>query len=95
MKWNVSQLSVHRPHYADINTGLEMDVRKLEFVDGSFDVVIDKGMPLQPFPYVFKLNSVGTMDAMLAYKGDVWVSSLNSIMRFTLINQYRTHQHLS
>lgn len=34
----------------------EMDVRNLEFDDDSFDVAIDKG----------------TMDAMLAVKGDVW-----------------------
>ncbi|TFK74971.1 S-adenosyl-L-methionine-dependent methyltransferase [Pluteus cervinus] len=35
---------------------LEMDVRDLKFDDDSFDVAIDKG----------------TMDAMLAVKGDVW-----------------------
>ncbi|KAG8760869.1 hypothetical protein FRC14_001428 [Serendipita sp. 396] len=35
---------------------LEMDVRNLVFDDASFDVAIDKG----------------TMDAMLAVKGDVW-----------------------
>lgn len=38
-------------------TGLEMDVRKLQFESGSFDVCIDKG----------------TMDAMMTSKGDVWV----------------------
>ncbi|KAJ7181096.1 hypothetical protein C8R46DRAFT_1159576 [Mycena filopes] len=35
---------------------LEMDVRDLEFEDGSFDVAIDKS----------------TMDAMMSAKGDVW-----------------------
>lgn len=34
-----------------------MDIRKLDFVSGSFDVAIDKG----------------TMDAMMTSKGDVWV----------------------
>ncbi|KIY48139.1 S-adenosyl-L-methionine-dependent methyltransferase [Fistulina hepatica ATCC 64428] len=35
---------------------LEMDVRDLQFPDGSFDIAIDKG----------------TMDAMMTLKGDVW-----------------------
>jgi len=37
-------------------TWLVMDVRSLEFEAGAFDVAIDKG----------------TMDAMMAVKGDVW-----------------------
>ncbi|KAJ7142692.1 S-adenosyl-L-methionine-dependent methyltransferase [Mycena epipterygia] len=38
------------------NAGLEMDVRDLQFADGTFDIVIDKG----------------TMDAMMTANGDVW-----------------------
>jgi hypothetical protein len=51
------QLEVFLGSLIECELGLEMDVRHLQFGDGSFDVAIDKG----------------TMDAMLTSKGDVWV----------------------
>lgn len=59
--------------------GEVMDVRNLAFDDSGFDVAIDKGMAWDKLiarkPLVKICAISGTMDAMLAVKGDVWVSS--------------------
>jgi hypothetical protein len=56
-----------------------MDVRNLAFDHSSFDVAIDKGMAWDKLivrKLLAKISAIpGTMDAMLAVKGDVWVSS--------------------
>ena len=59
--------------------GLVMDIRDLKFDDGTFDVAIDQGNHLA-FQTVAPLGShmpirIGTMDAMMTAKGDVWVGS--------------------
>ncbi|KAJ7117446.1 hypothetical protein C8R44DRAFT_879007 [Mycena epipterygia] len=51
----IEQMRARHPEM-ECTSRLEMDVRDLQFADGSFDVVIDKG----------------TMDAMMTTKGDVW-----------------------
>lgn len=51
-----------------------MDVRELNFDDESFDVAIDKGKLVLNSPIFFlKASHLGTMDAMMTAKGDVWV----------------------
>lgn len=50
-----------------------MDVRDLDFENGSFDVAIDKGMDCYRSGGTSSSRDAGTMDAMLAVKGDVWV----------------------
>ena len=61
----------------NLYAGHEMDVRDLQFADGTFDVAVDKGN--RPFwSHVgskFSLHK-GTMDAMMTAKGSVWVSNL-------------------
>lgn len=53
-----------------------MDVRRLTFSEESFDIVIDKGevvLPVQSLDSNFwVLLDTGTMDAMMAVRGDVW-----------------------
>ncbi|KAG8926369.1 hypothetical protein FRC01_008942 [Tulasnella sp. 417] len=55
---------------------LEMDVRELAFENDSFDVAIDKGLIHLQANDADGTNPafacVGTMDAMMAVKGDVW-----------------------
>jgi len=57
-----------------------MDVRDLQFADGTFDVAVDKGN--RPFwSHVgskFWLHK-GMMDAMMTAEGSVWASSLQSV----------------
>jgi len=64
---------------SNICLGEVMDVRTLAFDDSSFDVAIDKGMARDKLiarKLLAKFRAIlGTMDAMLAVKGDVWVSS--------------------
>ena len=50
-----------------------MDIRKLEFEDGGFDVAIDKGILSLVGRRSDSLTCPGTMDAMMTTKGDVWV----------------------
>lgn len=55
-----------------------MDIRDLKFEDSSFDIAIDKGEPLSS-ARIWRMKSldftyVGTMDAMMTSKGDVWVT---------------------
>ncbi|KAG8920843.1 hypothetical protein FRC00_009453 [Tulasnella sp. 408] len=56
--------------------GLEMDVRELAFENDSFDIAIDKGLIHPSASEVGEakpaLSRAGTMDAMMAVKGDVW-----------------------
>ena len=52
-----------------------MDIRVMTFGDNTFDVAIDKG---KPFGFLTMGRSgshilIGTMDAMMTAKGDVWV----------------------
>ena len=56
-----------------LSTGLVMDIRNLEFEDGSFDVAIDKGILSLFGRRSGSLTCPGTMDAMMTTKGDVWV----------------------
>ena len=60
--------------------GLVMDIRDLTFDEGTFDIVIDKGKPFRvsnrgPFGLTHDIR-IGTMDAMMTAKGDVWVGSI-------------------
>ena len=56
-----------------LSPGLVMDIRNLEFEDGSFDVAIDKGILNLVGRRSDALTCPGTMDAMMTTKGDVWV----------------------
>lgn len=61
-------------NYLKTFSGLEMDVRTLQFEDASFDVAIDKGQ--EEFASLLLLDfgfpRSGTMDAMMTTKGDIW-----------------------
>lgn len=68
-----------------------MDIRNLAFELGAFDVAIDKGRErtifLKDVP-LMRRKHVGTMDAMMTAKGDVWV-------RTFLLHRYRAHRLLN
>jgi EEF1A lysine methyltransferase 4 len=65
-----------------------MDVRDMTFDDKTFDIAIDKGKPFV-FQTVVGLTMhvrIGTMDAMMTAKGDVWVRfTIRNIMHESLI----------
>lgn len=74
-----------------------MDIRDLKFVDGSFDVAIDKGDSLRlAFPMITRQpeadTRAGTMDAMMTAKADVWASLAPSLTdaHAALLNTYYT-----
>ena len=60
------------------STGVEGDIKQLPLEDASFDVAIDKGgPPLDTHPSLERIAErqccfVGTMDALMTTKGDVW-----------------------
>lgn len=51
-----------------------MDIRDLKFENSSFDIAIDKGeLPWRTMkPLTDVSSALGTMDAMMTAKGDVW-----------------------
>ncbi len=63
-----------------------MDVRRLAFETGSFDIAIDKGKS-QKLPFdqrVPHLLYPGTMDAMMTAKGDVWVRRIYPLSSYSV-----------
>jgi hypothetical protein len=76
-----------------------MDIRNLTFEDGAFDIVIDKGNNNELFPFETRRRGpsglqycyamLGTMDAMMTAKGDVWVGVPSILCNIPL----REHPH--
>jgi len=62
-----------------------MDVRDLKFDADSFDVAIDKGEKSSECRRCGLTLLLGTMDAMMTAKGDVWVSHMRLVVVFMIL----------